>query len=172
MSEPCFAVIGRVLKPKGLSGEVKVSPEGGVLFEKGFEGPVLFEKLGTERPLAIESIAHNHKFAYVKFGGVDTVEEAETLRDGVLKVETERRKKLPAETFYHEELMGFSVRLDSGADVGTVTGVESYPSCDSLEVRTASGKTALVPMVKPVVKAINAEKKEITLYADRIRDIL
>lgn len=172
MSAVRFAVIGRVLKPKGLSGEVKVSPEGGALREKGFDGPVIFEKDGKERPLAIETVAHNNKFAYVKFGGVNTLEDAEQLRDGVIKVEADRRGTLPAGTFYHEDLVGFAVRLDTGETVGTVTGVESYPSCDSLEVRTGAGGQALVPMVKTTVKAIDAGKKEITLFAERIHEIL
>ena len=172
MSALRFVVIGRVLKPKGLSGEVKVAPESGDWFEPGFHGPVIFEKEGVERTLMIETIAHNNKFAYVKFEGVDTVEAAEALRDGLIKREAEQRKKLPAGSYYHEDLLGFTVRSDAGELLGTVTGVESYPSCDSLEVRSSAGGTALVPLVETVVTSIDKEKKEITLFAGRIGEIL
>jgi 16S rRNA processing protein RimM len=173
MGDARFVTIGRVLKPKGLKGEVKVAPSGAMALDdfKGLEVVVLNQK-GGRWPLHVESASHNNKFVYLKFESVKTVEEAEQLRNGLLEVEEDKLKPLPQGTFYQSELLGFAVRAEDGRSIGTVSAVVDYPSCDALEVRTGDGREILVPMTKRVIREISKDRKEITLFAQQIEELL
>lgn len=118
--------VGRVVKPHGLSGEVvvelltnrteRVDP-GSVLRVDG-------------RLLEVERSRPFRDRWLVTFRGVDTLEEAELLRD--------RRLKAPAiedaEALWVDELVGSVVRDGDGRDIGKVIAVLANPASDLLEL--------------------------------------
>ena len=172
MEKPKLIAIGRVLKPKGLRGEVKVSPAVIPLDDYANLGAVILE-IGNEKlELEIESASHNNKFVYLKFSSVSTMEEAEELRDGIILIEADKLGELPDGTYYQSDLVGYKVLDDAGKEIGKVRDVVDYPSCDSLEVVTINKIEIQVPMTKRVIKEINSEKKEITLFANQIEELL
>lgn len=172
MGEPRFITIGRVLKPKGLSGEVKISPAVVPLEDYGNLGSIVLYLGNEKKALHVERASHNNKFVYLKFSSVSTVEEAEALRDGLLLIEEDKLADLPDGTYYQSELVGFRVLDETGHELGRVQDVVDYPSCDALEVVLPGGKEILVPMTKGIVHEIRREKKEISLFAKQIEELL
>ncbi len=168
-----FIEIGRVLRPRGLKGEVKVEFYSENRFLKVKEsGKVLFEKGGNRSLLEVESVGINGNFAFIKFGGIDSVETAETLRDGILLDKVDNLEKLPSGSYYQFELVGFAVYADDSSLLGSVVSVVDYPSCDALEVSLVGGRNITVPMVKSVVVSVDVASRKIVLKKETLEEIL
>src|SRR5690242_18875579 len=66
----------------------------------------------------------------VKLAGVDSRNDAETLRGRYLEVPEEALRPLPAGRWYHHQLVGLAVRTEDGRDLGTLTDVVNKPAND------------------------------------------
>ena len=118
--------IGRVVRPHGLRGEVvvelitnrsdRLTP--GTVFA-GPRGPLT---ISTSRPFQLRHL--------VQFVGVDTREQAEQIRDLVLRAEP--ISEADSEALWVHELVGAEVRDPEGTALGTVKSVEENPASDLL----------------------------------------
>ena len=172
MAETRWLAVGLVLKPKGLKGEVKVSPSVSSLEIFDTLETVRFEKNGEVRTLTVESVADNRKFVYLKFAEVNSIEEAELLREGILQTEAEALGPLAADSWYQSDLIGCQVRLSNGVAVGEVRDVITYPSCDCLEIVRPGGREVSVPLLKTMLASVDIGKREIVLVADQAEELL
>ena len=122
--------IGRVVRPHGLRGEVVV-----VLVTNRLErlapGSELVLGDGTgvaSRPLVVESSRPHSRRHLVRFLGVQGIDAAEALRDGVLFAS-------PVEdvgAFFAHDLIGKTVRDRAGTVRGTITALQDNPASDLL----------------------------------------
>jgi len=103
--------LAKVLKPRGLAGEVKVH----VLTNKPFALSFVDN---------VEKISHSGEFAFIKFKGVDSVESAEALRGQLIQIP---REMLPLDDdeVLADDLIGFEVVGQDGKKLGTVKNIES-----------------------------------------------
>jgi len=126
--------VGHVAKPHGLKGEVIVA----LLTdreERLAPGSVLQSDRG---PLTVvEAHPHQHRWR-VRFDGFATREEADVLHGLVLRAEPVDD---PDAWFIHE-LIGMTVVLADGTDLGPCTAVVDNPAHDLLELESG----ALVPL--------------------------
>ncbi len=128
-------MVGAVVKPHGLRGEVVVA-----LLTDRVERVAPGSELRTSegRVLAVESSRpHGGRFV-VRFVGVGTLEEAEALRGTELLAPP---LDVPGVLWVHE-LVGATVVDLSGAELGTVEAVQANPASDLLVLSTG----ALVPL--------------------------
>jgi len=126
--------VGRIVKAHGLRGEVIVE-----LFtnreERVAPGAVLTAPGG---PLVVRyAKPHQHRWI-VAFAGVDSREDAEALHATPLSAEAIE----DPDAMWVHELIGGEVLDNSGANIGTVTGILANPAGDILEVDT----TVLIPL--------------------------
>jgi 16S rRNA processing protein RimM len=157
MSEPVeLVVIGRVVKPQGRRGEVLVHPLS--------DRPDRFASLrrafvagpGDEvREVRVTS-SWPHKGRHVlKLEGVDSIDDAESLRGCDLGIAEEELAPLPEGSFYHHELKGLTVADGDGALVGVVEDLmETGAGAPILVVRGPEGET-LVPLATDFVKQVD-----------------
>jgi 16S rRNA processing protein RimM len=165
--------VGRILRPRGLKGEVKAECSSEErLRELKAAGKVLFEKNGKQSILVITDAIWQSGFAYFKFDGIASVEAAEDIRDGLLLVEKERLATLPEGSYYQFELVGFEILSDIGEVIGKVVDVIDYPTCDALEVKLRNGGFANMPMTKAVIGNIDKSTKQITVNSGAIEELL
>ena len=59
----------------------------------------------------------------------------------------------------------------AGALLGRVREVADYPSCDVLAVEAGGGREVLVPMIKHIIKNVDVDKKEITLFTEAAKEL-
>lgn len=111
--------------------------------------------------LIVESSRWHNKRLLVKFADIDGREAAEELR-GPLFVTMDDLRELEADEFWVHDLVGCSVRLPDGDEVGTVAAVVPGAAQDLLEIETSSGPQ-LVPVVKEIVVAIDLEHMIVTI---------
>lgn len=149
---------GQVGKPHGIAGEVYVVPisDDARRFEPG---SVLQREDGT--PLVVESARQHTNRFLVKFEGIDTRDEAETLR-GPLFVPVEEARALEDDEYWPHELEGCDVVTPDGNHVGTVAGVVTGTAQDLLEVATDRG-SRLVPLVKEIVTRVDVAARAVTV---------
>ena len=149
---------GEIGKPHGLAGEVYVV----VISDdpRRFEpGASLHHADG--RTLTVETHRTHRDRVLVKFSGVESREDATSLRGAVYVPSSETRTLEPGE-FWHDDLVGCTVVLADATEVGTVSDVIAAPAQDLLEIETTAG-TKLVPLVKEIVTRIDLEARRIAI---------
>ena len=117
--------IGKVAKAHGIRGEVLVELTTDRT-ERVQVGTVLTTKRGRELRI-LSSTPHHHRWI-VAFAGVETRTEAEALHGQALLAEPIED---PDALFVHD-LIGSTVVLGDGTEVGTVASVEANPASDLL----------------------------------------
>jgi 16S rRNA processing protein RimM len=156
---------GKVLRPHGIHGEVKVIVFGGELEDlSAIERLVVVCGLGGEqRELQIEGVKYRADGAIVKFGGVDSKEQAESLRGVTLFVDTEELPEAEEGEYYWHELIGLGVYDEEGRRLGTVRGLLDRASQSLLVVAGDFGEF-YVPMVEVFIKEVNLKESRIVIH--------
>ena len=153
---PNYCTIGKIVKPHGIRGEVKVilmtdfperfAKRREVFLEPPFE-PTRMKVLST-RP---------HKNAFlVKFEGIDTISDAEALAQRFVRIPEDELGPLEEGAYYWHQLEGLTVVDENEGVIGKVDSI--FRAGDSgnevLVVRSESGER-LVPMIDEVVLDID-----------------
>ncbi len=145
-----FIAVGRVLRPWGLHGDVKVEPL--TDFAERFRPGARLWLDGRHR--RIEHSREGSGSLYVKFAGVNTPEEAGDLRGLLLEIAESELTVLPEGEFYHHQLTGLEVRSISGETLGTVREVLE-PGPNSVFVVDGPLGEVLIPYIDDVVKQVD-----------------
>lgn len=157
---PEFLIVGRILAPWGIKGEVKVE----VLtdFPERF-APRKIVYLDT-RPVEIESRRYHKQHLVLKLVSIDSIEVAEKLRGQDLTISSAELHTLPEGQYYTFQLIGLKVMTTEGKTLGRVTDIMTTPSND---VYVVKGKLSeiLIPAIGDVVKSIDLKKGRIVIEA-------
>ena len=129
--------VGRITKPHGVRGEVLVALSS-ERTERLDPGSVLVTDRGL---LTVVSSSRHQDRWIVRFGGIEDRDQADAWRGVVLQAEP--LDDHDDEELWVHELVGSTVALADGTEVGTVTEVESNPASDLLVLDSG----ALVPVV-------------------------
>ncbi|MGN7661217.1 MAG: ribosome maturation factor RimM [Anaplasma sp.] len=106
--------------------------------------------------------------AIVKFGGVDSREASELLRNRRLYIAKSSLPELAANEFYESELIGAVARLGDGAFYGTVTGTFNFGACNIVELATGSGKVVMLPFVESVFPVVDVGTGTVTVVPPEV----
>lgn len=149
-----IAVLG---KPRGNRGEITAVSLS--------SHPERFSELrkvhlfGDGRAFDIESVWEHEGTLIFKFGGVDSISDAEKLRGAEVRVPGSERATLDSGEFYHSDLVGCEVReRASGRAIGKVTGIEEYGGPALLEIDNGR---VLIPFVRAICVDIQPENRVI-----------
>lgn len=150
--------VARVTRAHGLRGEVVLEMLGGGADRLAAGEPVRVS--GGE--VRIEAIRPAAPLVLCRFQGVDDRARAQTLVGEYLEVPAGEVRPLPADEYFHFQLVGLRVRDEDGRERGTVADIEEYPANDIVVVETPSGQ-ALVPAVHDAVLNVDLVKGEMTV---------
>ena len=150
-------VVGRILRPHGLRGELSVEVRTDDPGERFAAGSVLATDPAEAGPLTVEATRWHTGRLLVSFAGIENRTDAESLRGAWLTVDA--AEILPSEDpdeFHDHQLTGLTVVTVSGELVGTVTDV-LHPGQDLLAVTPAPGTSRRSEVLVPFVSAIAVE---------------
>lgn len=154
--EPQYLIIGRVLKPWGYRGELKI--------EILTDFPERFASLRTvylgddAKSFSVERARlHGKNAAVLKLQGIDSPETGAKLRDMLVRVPTEQAVPLPEGKLYLYQLVGLQVRTVGGQPLGEVTEVLDTAGANDVYVITGNGREILLPAIPQVVKEIDIQ---------------
>lgn len=144
--------LGVVGAPHGIRGEVRVKSFTQDPLAIGDYGPLYTE---DGRELLVQKARPAKNVLVVSFAGVNDRTGAEALAGTRLFVE---RSALPQdldeEEFYHADLIGLSVRDDTGDAFGKVIAVHDFGAGDILEVKPSSGRSVMIPFTREAVPEV------------------
>lgn len=155
-------VVGRVVKPHGITGELVVDVRTDDPQERFAAGNVLRLKpsRGTGQPREVEVVSarpHGGRML-VRLAGITDRDGADAIRGHLFIVDSADLPPLAdPDEFYDHELEGLTVRTVDGAAVGTVAEVLHTAAGELLSVRTDSGAEVLVPFVSAIVTSVSRE---------------
>lgn len=157
-SEKRDVVIGKIVAPFGLKGEVKVVPftDFPERFKELGEVYVGSEAAGRMRP--IQSVRFHKGSILIKFEGIDDITAAENLRGAEIRIRESDLVPLEEGSYYIHDLIGLDVLTTEGENLGKVTEVLTGPAQDVYVT-----ERAMIPAVKEFVVSIDLQKKQIVV---------
>lgn len=158
MTSPDVRVVGRVVKPHGIRGELVVDVHTDSPEERFAVGSVLETRSrdGASGTVTITAARPHTGRLLVTFEGVVGREAADAMRGLLLLVDA---SELPPtedpDEFHDHELEGLEVVDVRGNRVGVVAEVLHTAGTDLLAVRREGGVEALVPFVTQIVPTVD-----------------
>jgi len=115
------------------------------------------------RELELEEFWPHKEFLVLKFAGVDSISEAETLVGSELQVPRSQRSELQAGWSYVSDLVGCAV-LDQGREIGRIEDVQfGAGEAALLIVRDAAGRLVEIPFAEAYLDRVDVERKQVLM---------
>ena len=149
-------IIGEVLKPQGIRGELKIKtftdfPEDVKAFKTVYIDDTPYKILSFR--------VGNDGAAYVGLRGIPDRNAAELFRGKLIEGERDDAPALDEGQYYIVDIIGLSCETEEGELLGVVKNVQNLSS-DIYTIEKA-GKSVLFPAVKGVIKKVDLENKKL-----------
>lgn len=157
-----LVAVARVAKPRGIKGEVVADlltdfPD---RFD-GLENVTALTPNAQRRRLTIERYWFQSGRIVLKFDGIDSIDEAEALRDAEICIPESEAVELEEGEFYDWELVGCTVETIKGERIGTVRELMRTGGAELLVIDGA--KEFLIPFVEAICVEVDLENKLIRI---------
>jgi 16S rRNA processing protein RimM len=152
-----------VVKTQGRRGEVAVELHTDVpdRFRVGLQLFALAAD-NSRRELVIEEFWPHKGLLVLKFSGIDSISDAETLLGSELQVPRSERARLEAGWTYVSDLTGSTV-FDGGREIGQVKDVQFGAGEAPLLVVQAGNKKHEIPFAEAFLEQVDLERKQIRM---------
>lgn len=149
-------VIGEIVRPHGVRGEVVVNVRTDEPAERFTPGAVLVTDPGSAGPLTIEYVRPHQGRLIIAFEGVQDRDDADALRKVELCVDSDSISPPDdPDEFLDHQLVGLTAVDPAGEKIGEVTRIDHGPAHDMLILRRPDGRTVLVPFVSVMVPEVD-----------------
>ena len=156
--------VGQIVNTFGIKGFVKVNPwvNDVTRFEKLKK---VYIKIRNEhKELEIEEVKYHKNQVLLKFKGIDTIEQAEFLRNAIIEIDRENAIPLEKGEYFIADLLDSEVFTDEGEKLGILDDIYNTGSKDIYVVKNELGKTILLPGINDVIKEVDVENKKIIVH--------
>lgn len=166
MPDTPYLIVGEILRPQGLRGELKIKPY--------TDDPARFfdlkrVRVGEEAMRTIHCNRVHEGYAYVRLEGVYSREAADAMRGILLYILRDDAVTLPEDTDFICDLEGCHATDTEGTDHGTLAEVLQPGGVDVYVFRGPKGEL-MVPALKRVVLTVDTKAKTILLDAEGLRE--
>lgn len=156
--------IGKVLKPHGVKGEIKIEPH--------TDHPDRFRKLkriflvstrGEQKECRVKAVRYLDQDPLLLLEGYDAPETAKVFNGWLVQVPEEEAIPLPEGSYYWFELIGMEVWSESGEKLGTITDIFQTGSND-VYVMKAGRREIYLPATKEVIRQVDRKTKRMIIH--------
>ena len=160
-------VIGKIVKPQGIKGELKVIPL--------TDDPKRFTSLayviidGTRYEVISCRVTGEAVFVLLK--SIADRNAAELMRGKLVEVERKDAVKLPEGKYFIVDLVGSEVVADDGNTVGRLVEVLPYKT-EVYRVKRGDGKHVMFPVVDGLINSTDIAAKRILVSAKRLSEVI
>lgn len=156
-----YLELGQIVNIRGLKGEVKVNSfaEDNSRFET--LSSVFIKTKGKIEKYDIQKVSYAKNQVILKFANIDTVEEAESLRNSYILVNRNDLEELPEGVYYIADLIGLDVYTENNEYLGKVDDIFQTGSNDVYVVKNDLGQSKLLPGIEEVIKEIDLKASKI-----------
>lgn len=156
--------VGVITGTHGLKGEVKVYPTTDDKTRFTDLEDVILISNGKEIPLKVEYCKFFKQFVFVKFEGLDDINQVESYKRCPIMVTRENAVPLEEDEYYIADLIGMTIVDDSGITLGTLENVIETGANDVYEVLLPDGGRILLPAIKECILDVDMEDKVILVH--------
>lgn len=152
--------VSKIINTRGLKGECKMflyTDDPNHRFQKG---RILY--LDQKEPMEVLSFSMQKGFGYIKFAGITSIEQAETLKEHDLWIKKEELPDLEEGHFYYFQLMDCKVYNTQRETLGTVTDILQTGAQPVLRIENGED-SFLCPYAPVFIKEVDIEQKEIVI---------
>ena len=157
--------VGKIVNTHSLKGEVKVISSTDFEEQRFEKGAELLITRGNQvvKEVTVESYRTHKNNLLVKFVGIDSIEEAEKLKNLQIKIDSDNIGELEENEFYFHEIIGCEVFDENGKSLGEISEILTPGANDVWVIKSQNGKEILIPYIEDVVKKIDVENKKIDI---------
>ena len=155
---PATVYVGRVLRPIGLRGEVRIEISSDTP-DRFVSGAVLCI---DGNPYHVLDARQARQGLVLKLSNVNSLSEAEALRGKALYVRESQVPPMPDGSYYYYQILGMQVYTDRNTYLGEVTEIIQTGSND-VYVLTKGERSVLVPAVDSVVLSVDIKARRMTV---------
>ena len=165
-----YLIIGQILRPQGVRGEVKVRPitDDPQRFVALTQAYLLEEE--TYRLCSVHCTRVHKGFAYLLVNDAQDREAAEAFRGAYLCVDRQNAIPLPEDTNFICDLIGCRVQDEQGNEIGTLREVLQPGAADVYVLDTPRGEL-LFPALKRVVLHVDTNTQRMVLDARVLEEV-
>ncbi len=160
--EPEYLIVGTLRRPHGVHGEMVMEihtdfPERLV--------PAGFVYISPKRiKMTIRQVRPHREGLLIGFDGIDSPEAAGVFRNQLVFVTVKDRPPLPPGSYYHHQLIGFTVMDDRGEIIGNLIEILQTGANDIYVVSRPEGRQVLLPVIPSVVLNIDPSQRQIRVH--------
>lgn len=162
-SQSSMVTIGRILKPFGVHGEVRIESLSDVpgRFE-GLEAVTLALPDGRTLETLVTSVRQINQGVILRLSAFSTPETAALYRGAWIKIPENQSLPRGPDTFYQFELIGLRVEDAEGQSLGTLEEVLEYPQHHVFVIRNED-REILVPASRRTIAMVDLPHKVLRL---------
>lgn len=161
-SEPRYLLLGEVLRPHGLNGEVRIR----VLTDYPERIPQLeqlyvADSIHAANPVAyqVEHMRMHKQYGLLKLKGINNRNQADLLRQLSIMVAIDDAVPLEDGEFYLYQLIGLSVQTDTGETLGEITDWLETGANDVYIVKSPQYGEVLIPVTEETIVAYDFDQR-------------
>ena len=152
--------VGQIVNTYGIKGFVKVNPlvDNNNQFKR-FK-TLYIQSKNNLKELQVEEVKFSKNLVLIKFKGIETIEQAEELRNYYLQAKREDIK-LEKGAYFIVDLIGLEVYTEEGKLLGIIKEVLQPGANDVYVVENEVKQEILLPVIPDVVKQVDIEGKKV-----------
>ena len=159
IGEPEFLVVGKIRKPHGINGELRM--EVFTDFPERLKPGVTVFVGKSYRPETIVSTRWHKNLLLIKFESCQDREMAGIYRNSFVYVRVADLPDLPEGEFYQHEILGMEVITLEGEKLGVLESILETGANDVYIIKGKDGKEILLPAIDSVIQEISLSRREI-----------
>ncbi len=165
-----YLLIGEVVKPQGVSGEVKIKPYTDDLGRFKKLKTIYIEEKEGYREGEMRLVRVHDGMVYLVIDNAATMEQAEKLRGAKIYVARENAVKLSPDENFICDLIGCEAYLENGEKVGVLTEVLTDMPTNVYVFETPKGRM-MMPALKLAIPTVDVENKRMTLVEEKLAEV-
>lgn len=149
--------VGIIRKAHGVRGEASIEPwtDSADRFEELEAVTLVSPDDALTRELRVESVRPHGERALMKFAGIDTPEEVQTLHNWTVEIPADQARALDEDEYFLHDLLGLTLVDAEGRERGVVTDTYEGGGGILLHVKRADGKEFDVPFAADLCTEID-----------------
>ena len=159
-----YLEIGQIVNTFGIKGMVKIKPFTDDINRFDRLKKVYISNKNGKKEYQIQEVKYHKNMVLMKLKGIDTLEQADLLRQSYLLVDRADEEPLEEGVYYIVDLLGLEVYTDDNKLLGKVDDIFNTGSNDIYVVKDEMGKQILLPGIPDVLKNVDLEKGRITVH--------
>jgi 16S rRNA processing protein RimM len=153
-------LLGRILGPHGLKGEVKIKSFTADPLDVASYGPV---SVADGRRFKLQHPRLQGDIVVADIKGVADRTIAETLKGLELKIARDDLPEAEDGEFYQADLIGLPVVDVSGREIGEVLGFQNFGAGELIEIKRDRSRSSFVPFTNDMVPVVDTDEGRVVL---------